>query len=341
MNSPRDDEAVLLQRARGGDAAAFDALVAPFRSELHTHCYRMLGSVHDADDAVQDAMLGAWRVLAGFEGRSSLRSWLYRISTHAAIKVGRNRPVRQLSLDHGPATDSRGELGEAVMQPIWIEPYPDALLGSRIPGSDPASRYDVRESVELAFIAALQKLPATQRAVVIIRDVLAFSAADTAELLDTTVVAVNSALQRGRQTLEAHTPAQSQQAALAGLGEGRHEALVEAFVTAWERADVDTILSLLTEDARLSMPPLPAWFDGATEIGVFMAERMFATPWRLVPTAANGQIAFGCYQLAPGSTYRLSAVNVLDLRGGRIAEITAFLDPADHARFGLAAQLSG
>lgn len=335
------DESLLLEKAQGGDSAAFDELVAPYRHELHTHCYRMLGSVHDADDAVQEAMLGAWRGLGGFERRSSLRSWLYRISTHAAIKVGRSRPVRQLSLDHGPATDSRGELGEAVMQPIWIEPYPDALLGSRTSGGDPAGRYDVRESIELAFVAALQKLPATQRAVVIIRDVLAFSAADTAELLETSVAAVNSALQRGRQTLDSQVPAQSQQAALAALGHEERQVLVDSFISAWERADVDTILTLLVDDARLSMPPLPAWFDGAAEIGVFMAERMFATPWRLVPTAANGQIAFGCYQLAPdSSTYRLSAVNVLDLRDGRIAEITAFLDPADHARFGLAAEIS-
>jgi RNA polymerase sigma-70 factor (ECF subfamily) len=286
-------------------------------------------------------MLGAWRGLPGFEGRSSLRSWLYRISTHAAIKVGRSRPVRQLSLDHGPATDSRAELGDAVMEPIWIEPYPDALLGSGTSGGDPAGRYDVRESVELAFVAALQRLPATQRAVVIIRDVLAFSAADTAELLDTSVASVNSALQRGRQTLDVHGPAQSQQAALSALGDQRREDLVAAFVTAWERADVDAILAMLTEDARLSMPPLPAWFDGPVEIGVFMAERMFATPWRLVPTAANGQLAFGCYQFAPDAgTYRLSAVNLLDLRGGLIAEITAFLDPADHSRFALATELS-
>ena len=191
-------DAALLERAQGGDSSAFDELVAPFRRELHTHCYRMLGSVHDADDAVQEAMLGAWRGLPGFEGRSSLRSWLYRISTHAAIKVGRSRPVRQLSLDHGPATDSRAELGDAVMEPIWIEPYPDALLGSGTSGGDPAGRYDVRESVELAFVAALQRLPATQRAVVIIRDVLAFSAADTAEQRDTSVASGNSARQRRR-----------------------------------------------------------------------------------------------------------------------------------------------
>jgi len=335
------DELALLTLARSGDDRAFDDLVAPYRGELHAHCYRMLGSVYDADDALQDALLGAWKGLAGFEGRSSFRGWLYRIATHAAMRVGSKRPTKVLSLDYGPATESPHSLGEPVTEPIWLEPYPDALLGGALGGpADPAARYDARESVELAFVAALQHLPATQRAVLILREVLAFSAAEVARMLSITVAAVNSALQRARATLARHRPGPTQQATVAELGDERLRALVEEFVAAWERADVPSLTALLTEDARLSMPPLPAWFDGRTAVAGFMTERMFATPWRLVPTAANGQLAFACYQLQPGATsYTLGAVAVLTLRGDRVAEITSFLAPIVDSRFGLAPSL--
>src|SRR4051794_33431551 len=181
----------MTEAIRGADEGSFAELIEPHRRELHAHCYRMLGSVHDADDALQEALLGAWRGLSGFEGRSSLRSWLYRISTNAAIKISKARPARQLSLDHGPALDPEDELGEPVMEPIWIEPYPDALLGWSAEGSNPAGRYEVRESIELAFIAALQKLPASQRAVVLICDVLAYPATEAAELLESSAASVN------------------------------------------------------------------------------------------------------------------------------------------------------
>lgn len=333
-------QTALLDRARAGDTNAFDALVAPYRGELHTHCYRMLGSVHDADDAVQEALLGAWRGISKFEGRSSLKAWLYRISTHASIRISNARPTRQLSLDHGPAHDPDAELGEPVMEPIWIEPYPDALLGWSAESGNPAGRYEVRESVELAFVAALQKLPASQRAVVLICDVLAYPAAEAATLLESSTASVNSALQRARRTLSAALPVQTQQDALRDLGASGRKQLVDTFVTAWESADIGALLELLIEDARLSMPPMPVWFDGVADVAAFMARRMFLTPWRLLPTAANGQIAFGCYQLHPGaSTYTLGVVNVLDLRGGRVAEITAFLNPADQQGFDLPKEL--
>ena len=330
----RVDETDALERARSGDSAAFEALVAPYRGELHAYCYRMLGSLHDADDALQETLLGAWRGIEGFESRSSLRSWLYKIATHAAMRQGRRRPTRVLSLDSAPATTDPWDLGEPRTEPIWLEPYPDALLGGAGP-SDPAARYDVRESVELAFMAALQHLPATQRAVLVLREVLAFSAAEVARLLDTTVAAVNSALQRARATLGANVHARSQVEVVAALGDERTEDLLRSLVSAWERADVAAILDLLVEDVVLSMPPLPAWFAGRTMVGRFMRERMFETPWRVRPASVNGQLALACYQRHEG-IYRLGALTALTIDGDRVAALTSFLAPMLDDRFGLA-----
>ena len=302
---------------------AFDELVAPYYRELHAHCYRMLGSPHDAEDALQDALLGAWRGLAGFEGRASVRSWLYKIATNACLRIIRERPRKLVAEEYRPATTDVEQLGEPVAQ-AWLEPYP----------LDPQASFELRESVELAFVAALQHLPGTQRAVVILREVLAFSAAEVAEALDTTVASVNSALQRARKSLDERVPDRSQQATLRELGEEGQRALVERFVAAWERGDVPAILDLLVEDARLSMPPLPAWFDGRTDIGRFLTERVFVTPWRLVPVHANGQLAFACYQGVDGD-FRIGSLTVLTLRGDRIAGITHFLDPAMYAGFNL------
>lgn len=327
------DEAALLDRARSGDDAAFNDLVAPYRGELHAHCYRMLGSLHDADDALQETLLGAWKGLGGFEGRSSLRAWLYRIATHAAMRLGRGRPTRVLSLDHGPATTDPQQLGEPVLEPIWLEPYPDSLLGAAGP-SDPAARYDVRESVEIAFVAALQYLPATQRAVLILREVLAFSAAEVARLLEITVAAVNSALQRARVTLGRRVHSQTQREVVATIGDERVESLLRSLVSAWERADVDAILDLLVADAVVSMPPLPAWFAGREDVGRFLRERMFDTEWRVRPASVNGQLALACYQLHEG-TYRLGALTALTLEGNRIAAFTCFLAPMLDGRFEL------
>jgi len=321
-------EPALLEAARGDDGAAFARLVEPYRAELHAHCYRMLGSVQDAEDALQDALLGAWRGLAGFEGRGSLRAWLYRITTNACLRLLRRRPRRLLSADYGPAFDQVDDLGEPVAEPVWLEPYPT-----------PEGRWELRESVELAFVAALQHLPATQRAVLILREVLGFSAAEVAGILDTSPAAVNSALQRARKAVDERVPHPSQQAELDALGpDGRRE-LVDAFVAAWERADVAALLELLADDARFTMPPLPAWFSGRADIGRFLAGRMFATPWRLVPISANGQLAFACYQGQEGDQgggrFRLGAINVVGLRGGRVAELAGFIDPALHRHFGL------
>jgi RNA polymerase sigma-70 factor (TIGR02960 family) len=333
-------EEALVEAARRGDGGAFERLVSPYRGELHVHCYRMLGSVQDAEDALQDALLGAWRGLPGFAGRSSLRSWLYRIATNACLKLGGRRSNRLLPLDVFPARETTHDLGDPMSEVSWLEPYPETMLERTASAGDPGARYELRESVELAFVAALQHLPATQRAVLILREVLAFSATEVAEILDTTVPAVNSALQRARTRLEERVAGESQQATLRALGESRQRELAEAFVGAMERADVAAILDLLVEDARFTMPPLPAWFNGRDAIGRFMRERMFETPWRLISLSANGQLAFACYQGTPdGPPFRIGALTVLTLRGEKIAELTAFLDPAMYQLFGLAGEL--
>ena len=319
-----------LEAAQRGDRAAFDALVKPLQAELHAHCYRMLGSAHDADDALQEALLGAWRGLAGFEERSSLRSWFYRITTNACMRLGGQR--RLVATEYCLPRDPAGELGAPVTETAWVEPYPD----HRLDDADPALRAELLESVELAFVAALQHLPATQRAVLILREVLAFSAQEVAELLDSTVASVNSALQRARKSLHERYSGPTQRAELHKLGEPGRAELVAAFVAAWERADVPALLDLLVSDARFTMPPLPAWFEGKAAVGRFAADRLFATPWRLVPMHANGQLAFTCYQAAPdGAEFVLGAVNVLTLRDGKILEISGFVDPAMYADWGV------
>ena len=330
-------EQQLLADARQGDEAAFERLVERHRGELHAHCYRMLGSVQDAEDAVQESLLGAWRGLAGFEGRSSLRTWLFRVATNACLRLASRRPRRMLSFDHGPARSDTRDLGEPVTGPVWLEPWPEDPPADD--ETDPAAAYLRRESVELAFVAALQHLPGTQRAVLILREVLGFTAAEVAGILDTTPASVNSALQRARATVEQRMPQRTQQAELAALGPGGRRALVDAFVTAWERADVPALLDLLAEDARFTMPPLPAWFDGREAVGRFLAERVFATPWRLVPIAANGQPAVACYQ-SDGERFRLGAVNVLSLRAGQISWIAGFVAPQVLRYFSVPSELS-
>jgi RNA polymerase sigma-70 factor (TIGR02960 family) len=329
-------ERELLALARGGDSTAFERLATSYRGELNAHCYRMLGSIQDAEDALQESLLDAWRGIAGFEGRSSLRAWLYRVSTNACLRMIARRPRRMLSPDHGPPRKDTDDLGEPVSGPVWLEPWPDDVPAGEPDETDPAARYLRRESVELAFVAALQHLPGTQRAVLILREVLEFPAAEVARILDTTPASVNSALQRARKTVDERIPDTTQRAELDALGtDGRRE-LVDAFVAAWEGADVVAIQELLAEDARFTMPPLPAWFLGSENVARFFTERVSETPWRLVPIRANGQLAFACYQGdVNGGQFRLGAINVLSLRAGRIVAISGFLDPEVHRRFGL------
>ena len=280
-------EVTLLESARGGDEDAFRRLVEPYRRELHAHCYRMLGSAHDADDALQDTLLRAWRGLGRFEGRSSLRSWLYRIATNACLDLIARRPKRVIPIDHGPADDGGGDLGEPVTETIWVEPYADQALEEGL--AAPEARYELRESVELAFIAALQNLPGTQRAaLILLGDVLGFSARETAEALETTVASVNGALQRGRKAASERLPSQSQQATLRALGDDGVREIVGRYIDAWERADVDAILALLAEDATFSMPPLSTWYRGHAAIRTFLARYPLQDRWRLPRPARTG-----------------------------------------------------
>jgi RNA polymerase sigma-70 factor (ECF subfamily) len=321
----RDRE--LLEAARGGDEGAFRALVEPLRGELHAHCYRMLGSLHDAEDALQDAMLRAWRALARFEGRSSVRSWLYKIATNTCLDVIARRPKRVLPIDYGPPTDPHVGPGEPVIESVWVEPYPDEKLGLEDGYASPDARYERRESVELAFIAALQHLAPQQRAVLILREVLGYSAREVAATLETTVASVNSALQRARAAVEDRLPEQSQQKNLRQLDDDEIRDLVNNYVDAWERNDLNAVVSMLTEDATIAMPPLASWFGGRDQVADFLARFPMSGIWRwkALPARANGQPALGFYTWDEDEQkYLPFALNVLTLRGTKVKDIVAF-----------------
>jgi RNA polymerase sigma-70 factor, ECF subfamily len=302
----------------------------------------MLGSHADAEDALQDTLLRAWRGLPRFEERSSLRSWLYRIATNTCLRQLERRPKRVLPIDHAPAADPHDGPAEPVTESIWIEPYPGIELGLDGP-SGPEARYEQREAVELAFVAALQHLPARQRAVLILRDVLGFSARETAEVLETTPVSIDSALQRAHRTVDERLPSQSQQRTLRLLGDGELSRLVERYMAAWEKNDVDAMVTMLVADARLVMPPLPSWFSGRDQVAAFLRGYLLrrAEEWRLIPTTANGQPAVAAYVWnEQADAFVPHCMNVLTLRGGRIEEIAAFLDADLFARFNLATTIT-
>jgi RNA polymerase sigma-70 factor (ECF subfamily) len=282
----------------------------------------------------------AWRGLPRFQGRSSLRAWLYRIATNSCLRAIERRPKLVLPIDYGPPADPHDGAGEPLTERVWIEPYPDQGLADG--RAAPEARYELRESVELAFIAALQHLPARQRAVLILRDVLGFSGEEVAAALETTPASVYSALQRAHRTVDERLPERTQQATVRSLGDERLRELVRAYVDAWERADVDAVVALLAEDATMTMPPRPAWFRGREAVAAFLERGPFSerAQWRLIPARANGQPAFGHYA-REGDRYVPHGVNVIALRGTRIAEITAFLTPELIARFGLPATLPG
>jgi RNA polymerase sigma-70 factor (ECF subfamily) len=322
------NEQALLAAARRGDQDAYGRLVEAYRGELHAHCYRMLGSVHDAEDALQDALLRAWRGLAGFEGRSSLRSWLYTIATNTCLNLIARRPKRVLPVDFGPSADPHDVPGQPLAESVWVEPYPDVSVGLEDGFAAPDARYELRESVELAFVAALQHLPANQRAALILREVLGFSAGEVAESLDTTVASVNSALQRARKTVDERLPDRSQQATLRSLGDERLHEVVQSYMDAMQRGDVDTVISMLAEDAAWSMPPLRSWYRGHDALTGFLTHGPLsgAFRWRHVPVRASGQAAVGCYTWHPEEGAHLPfALDVLTLEGTKIKEVTAFI----------------
>jgi len=333
------DERDLLDAARGGDEQAFQHLIEPHRPVLLAHCYRMLGSLHDAEDALQDTLLRAWRALGGLQGRSSLRTWLYRIATNACLDALARRPKRVLPIDYGPPGDA--DPAAPYADATWIEPYPVEQLGLEDGYASPEARYEQRESVELAFIAALQHLPPRQRAVLILREVLGFSAKEVAESLGSTVAAVNGALQRARKAAEERLPEQSQQATLRTLGDERLRELVERFIDAFERGEIDAILSMLAEDATFAMPPYPGWRRGRDEIAEsWLMPGGPAPRLRYERTWANGQPAVGTYLLDEETgEYVPIALDVLTLRGELIVDVTAFRTPAIFPRFGLPGRL--
>jgi RNA polymerase sigma-70 factor (ECF subfamily) len=339
--SSRSRERELLEAARGGDEDAFRRLVEPHRGPLHAHCYRMLGSLHDAEDALQETMLRAWRGLRGLEGRSSLRTWLHRIATNVCLDAIARRPKRVLPMDYGPASSHGDDPGEPLAESVWVEPYPDEALGLESGYAAPEARYEQREAVELAFVAALQHLPPTQRATLILREVLGFSAREVAESLDTTVASVNSALQRARKSVDERLPEQSQQATLRSLGDQGVQDLVDRFMDAFEGGDVDAILTLLTEDATFAMPPYATWYRGRDAIGDSWLMPGGPPPrLRYVPVRSNGQVALGTYALdLDTGSYLPIALDVLTLRGTRIADITVFRTPEVFPRFGLPGKL--
>jgi len=324
----------MLARARAGDEHAFRELTDPYRRELQLHCYRIVGSVQDAEDLLQETLLAAWRGLEGFQGRSSVRAWLYRIATNRCLNALRDRgrrPQEVPPMVEPPEPTRRTE-------PIWLEPYPDVLLegvADRSPA--PETRYETREAVALAFVAALQHLPPRQRAVLVLRDVLGFSAAETADMLGSSEASAKGALQRARATLEERLPAGDRERA--PLPQSPHEReLVGRFADAIEGGDVESIVSLLTDDARLTMPPYPFEYQGHAAITAFLHDRsrIRGAPLQLVPTRANGQPAFGCYlpdkHAAIARSYGLM---VLTLEADHVSAITWFGDSSVFPYFGL------
>jgi RNA polymerase sigma-70 factor, ECF subfamily len=314
-----------LDRARDGDTEAFTRLVEPLRHDLHAHCYRMLGSTHDADDALQDALIRGWRGLAGFEGRSSLRSWLYTVATRTCLDIIDSRGKRAMPVDFGPSSD-RAVLDQTPLTEIaWLGPYPDG----------PDAQYERRESIELAFVAALQHIPGNQRAALLLFEVLGFSAAEIATMMDTSTTSVNSALARARKIVAEKVPAGVPQVEDAQVRE-----IAGKYAAALQRGDTDALVALLTEDVTWSMPPLVHWYQGIEAVMDFAAEVPIkrCPSWRYRLTSANSQPAVAFYLGEEPGPHVAWSITVLELRGSRIAGITSFLD-ADFALFGLPASV--
>jgi RNA polymerase sigma-70 factor (TIGR02960 family) len=326
----------LLAEARTGDGDAFGELVEPYRRELQVHCYRILGSVQDAEDLLQETLMAAWRKLDQLQRRGALRAWLYRIATNKCLNALRDSRRRGSPLDYRPEVPlpEPSRMGE----PLWIEPFPDVLLGD-LPDSAPGpeARYEGVESISLAFIAALQHLPPRQRAVLVLRDVLGFRAAEAAEILQWSPDAVSSTLKRARTAIGRHqSPGAREDAPLPSSSVER--AVVARFADAFERGDVDAIVALLTDDASLTMPPLPLEYEGPA-VAQFLAAICFRDEnrrYRLIATRANNQPAFGCYLRDPHAPIaHAHGLVVLTLAGGRVAGITRFLDNSVLPAFGL------
>jgi RNA polymerase sigma-70 factor (ECF subfamily) len=327
-------DAAVLEALRAGDERAFAAEAERYRRQLHVHCYRLLGSYDDAEDIVQETLLRAWRGRAAFEGRSLFRTWLYRIATNACLNALERAPRRVLPSDVAPpvtaASDSTNAPSEPPWMPEmpWLQPYPDALLDSAAPSdTEPDAVVVARETIELAYLAALQHLPPRQRAILILRDVLGWSSNEVAAMLDLSVASVNSALQRARSTMRTQLPSGREEWRVPGPRTAEEDEILRAFMDAWERADAAALTSLLREDVRWAMPPAPLWFLGRPAVAKLFAQFPLESngEFRPVPCGANRQPAAASYVRRPGdSVYRLSGVLVLRIEGTAIAEVTSF-----------------
>jgi RNA polymerase sigma-70 factor, ECF subfamily len=335
----RTESAAFVAGVQSGDAAAFAALTEPYRRQLHLHCYRMLGSFDEAEDLVQETLLRAWKGRAGFEGRSMVRTWLYRIATNACLDLLESKSHRLQALESPQAADAYG--------PEWLQPYPDRLLDQLASGdSEPDELIIERETIELAYLAAIQYLPPKQRAILILRDALGWSSKETAGLLDESIASVNSALSRARSSMRKRLPPRRLEWSVPATASEAERKLLDRYMDATDRADVAALTSLLREEARLTMPPYPTWFQGRADIATAFS---FATDpssptymgeFRTVATAANRQPAVAAYIRRPGdSEYRALGIDVLRLEGGLVVEITRFIRADIFEAFGLKSTL--
>jgi RNA polymerase sigma-70 factor, ECF subfamily len=331
-----DEQSQQLRLAKAGDQQAFERLVEPYHREILVHCYRILGSFEDAEDMLQETLLRVWNHLDSFEGRSSLRTWLYKIATNACLDALDSRRVRGLPRELYGRGDPKDPLPPPLQESAWIEPFPDEMIDGQ-PGIYPEAMYEVRESITLAFVAALQKLPGRQRAALLLHDVMGWTANETAEILDMTAVAVNSALQRARETMKQPSERRSTSSRL----NEELSALLKRYVAAWEAADSAALVAVLREDVALTMPPLPVWFGGQTDVKTFLDgflfQSMSAFKVRLEAIRANGSPAFAVYQMDSAGIYRAAALHILTIENGEISEINDFLtfDGQLFVKFGL------
>lgn len=342
-------ESERLAAARAGDEHQFSELTEPYRRELQVHCYRILGSLHEAEDMVQETMLKAWKRLGTYEGRASFRSWLYKIATNSCLDfLDQQKSRRLLPFDQLSASDPKTPILPPAPEIPWLEPFPDEWLGDKS-AINPEARYSDSESISLAFLTALQTLPPRQRAVLILRDVLDFSAIETAEVLELTVSSVNSALHRARTTLSQRYPRGEMEDSIMLATDERTQQLLDHFVQAWETADVGGLVALLKADAAFAMPPSPSWYQGHEAIGMFSAATIFADNgmfpgkaahrWRLLPTCANGSPAFAIYQRDEHNEYQAFGLIALTVDEEKLSQIISFIDPSLPLLFGFPGKL--
>jgi RNA polymerase sigma-70 factor, ECF subfamily len=348
MDPQKEDSRLIA--AKNGDKDQFGELTEPYRRELQIHCYRILGSLQEAEDLVQETFLRAWRRLDTYQGRASFRAWLYKIATNACLDVLDQRQSRRLlPMDIYPASDPGAAIVPPPSEVVWLEPFPDEWLVDQT-AANPEARYSLYESVSLAFLTALQALPPRQRAVLILIDILDWSAREVAELLETSLSAMNSALHRARITLAKHYHSPEQESAIHPEPDERTQKLLDQYVEAWQTADIAGLVALLKKDAILTMPPSPSWYRGRNAIRRFAARTVLADQgmfggkakgrWRLLALHANAQPAFAIYQRTENGNYQFSGIHVLTIRSHQLTQITCFMDPAFSRYFSVFPQIT-